>query len=297
MENILIQESDFLSLSPRVRELLPARLLAELEGLVLQRNVSELHLRANRRAVLSMGTDNLLLSAVLSAGEIADIASALAGGSFYAHMDELREGFLHFGDVRVGVSGKVATENGSIVGFSEIESLCFRFARRVKLDMGFLRPLLASFSEPRGILAFSPPGGGKTTFLRECARTLSSGEVPLRVVVVDTRCELGYSLESPTLNIDILSGYPKEKGIEIALRSLGAQAVVCDEIGSEEEARAILSLRDGGVPLVASAHAATIGGLLARPSIAKFHISGLFGAYIRVQKDAVPRVYRREEIP
>ncbi len=290
----MIQENKFLDLPPRVRALLPPRLLSELDGLVLPKNVSELHLRANRRAVLSMGVDNLLLSAVLNEGELAEMASAAADGSFYAHMDALREGFLSFSGVRVGVSGQVATENGKIVGIAKVESLCFRFPHRVKLDMSFLRPLLASFSEPCGILAFSPPGGGKTTFLRECARTLASGETPLRVVVVDTRCELGYSLESPTLNIDILSGYPKEKGIEIALRSLGAQVVICDEIGSEEEARAILSLRDGGVPLIASAHAATVEGLLARPTIGKFHTSGLFGAYVGISP---PCVYRREELP
>ncbi len=283
-----------MELSPRLRALLPPRLCAELDALTLSKNVSELHLRACRRAVLSMGADNLFLSTVLSEGEIADIASALAGGSFYAHTDTLREGFLPFCGVRVGICGQVATEDGKIVGFCRIESLCFRFSRRVKLDMEFLRPLLASFSEPQGILAFSPPGGGKTTFLRECARTLSSGEAPLRVVLVDSRCELGYSLESPSLNLDILSGYPKEKGIEIALRSLGAQVVICDEIGSEEEARAILSLRDGGVPLLASAHAATLSGLLARPIIGKFHASGLFGAYIGLSPR---RIYRREEIP
>ena len=296
MESILIQKENAVSLPPRIRSLLPARLAQELAALSPSRAVSEIHLRRGRRAVVSMGEENLFLDTVLRGEEIEDIVGGLCDGSFYAHTDRLRAGYLSFGGVRVGLCGQVATEDGRICGVSNVASLCIRLPHRVNLDMRFLRPLLNSFSAPRGLLVFSPPGGGKTTFLRECARELATGQKPLRVAVVDSREELSYSLESPDLNIDLLSGYPKAKGIEIAVRSLGAQVVICDELGDVEEIDSILAMRDGGVPLIASAHGADLAGLLSGGSMASLHVADVFGAYIRVEREKAPAIYRKETL-
>lgn len=296
MESILIQKENVISLPPRIRSLLPERLTEELAFLSLPRLVSEIHLRRGRRVVVSMGESNLLLDTVLRGEEIERVVEGLCEGSFYAHVDRLRAGYLSFGGVRVGLCGQVATESGRICGVSDIFSLCIRLPHRVNLDMRFLRPLLASFPVPRGLLAFSPPGGGKTTFLRECARELASGEKPLRVAVVDTREELSYSLESPELNIDLLCGYPKAEGIEIAVRSLGSQVIVCDELGDAEEIASILAMRDGGVPLIASAHGADLTGLLTGRSLAALHAADVFGAYVRVEREKAPVIYRKETL-
>ena len=280
----------------RIASLLPARLLEELGALDLPRATSEIHLRRGRRVVVSVGQENLLLDTVLRGEEIEGIVGGLCDRSFYAHADRLRAGYLSFGGVRVGLCGQVATEDGRICSISDVSSLCIRLPHRVSLDMRFLRPLLDSFSVPRGLLVFSPPGGGKTTFLRECARELAMGQDPLRVAVVDSREELAYSLESPDLNVDLLSGYPKAKGIEIAVRSLGAQVVICDELGDAEEVSSILAMRDGGVPLIASAHGADLAGLLTGQSLACLHAAEVFGAYIRVEREKPPVIYRRESL-
>lgn len=296
MESILIQNENAVILPPRLEALLPRRLLEEPTFLSPPRRVSEIHLRRGRRTVLSMGEKSVFLDTVLEGGEIERIVTGLCDGSFYAHADRLGEGYLSVDGVRVGLGGQVATEDGRICAVSEISSLCIRIPHRVRLDMRFLRPLLASFSAPRGLLIFSPPGGGKTTFLRECVRELASGAEALSVAVVDSREELGYSLGASDLNVDLLCGYPKAKGIEIALRTLGAQAVVCDELGGMDEVKSILALRDGGVPLIASAHASDPVGLLSGQAVASLHRADVFGAYIRVDRERPPVIYRREEL-
>ena len=116
------------------------------------------------------------------------------------------------------------------------------------------------------------------------------------MAVIDSREELAYSLDSPELNVDILSGYPKSRGIEIAVRSLGAQVIVCDELGDEEEAQAILRMRSGGVPLIASAHASDLTGLLGTRVVSGLHAAEVFGAYIRVQRGQEPVIFRRETL-
>lgn len=291
MENILIQKGE--GLPPRLLGLLPVALREELAAFD---RIDELHLRAGRRAVVSVGSDNCFLNTVISADTLANMAHMLQGGSLYAYGERICEGFLPFEGIRVGICGQVACENGRMIGVHDISSLNFRIPHRVVVPVSFVRPLLASFPCPQGILVYAPPGGGKTTFLRECARTLASGASPLRVAVVDSREELGYSLTSPSLNLDLLSGYPKAKGIEIAFRTLGAQVIVCDELGDGGEVRAILSLPSGGVPLIASVHAADLSSLLARDSMAALHRAGVFGAYVRVDRQKEPLVTRAEEV-
>jgi stage III sporulation protein AA len=171
-----------------------------------------------------------------------------------------------------------------------VESLAIRIPRRAKLDAGGVRGMLESFGMSAGLLVFSPPLGGKTSFLREVARELASGREPLRVVVVDTRGELGFSLDSPRLCLDLLRGYPKKEGLEIAARTLGAQVVICDEIGAGES-DAVCELHGGGVPLIASAHAAGLSDLLCRRGIAELHRARVFGGYMRVTRGSPPYVF------
>ena len=63
--------------------------------------------------------------------------------------------------------------------------------------------------------------------------------------------------------------------------------VVCDEIGAGE-ADAIRELHGGGVPLIASAHAADISDLLSKKGIKELHKEGVFGAYIHLTRGRDP---------
>ena len=59
---------------------------------------------------------------------------------------------------------------------------------------------------------------------------------------------------------------------------------VCDEIGGAKDARAVLSAANHGVPLVATAHADTVAGLLRRADIRALHRAGVFGAYVGIER-------------
>ena len=136
----------------------------------------------------------------------------------------------------------------------------------------------------KSLLIYAPPGVGKTTLLRSLARQLASPVPGLRTVIVDTREELGAILQGERLTLDVLSGYPRHLGIEIAVRSLGAELILCDEIGSPEDARAILSVANCGVPLIATAHAATPEELLSRPPIRALHDAAIFASYVSLTR-------------
>lgn len=276
----------------RTSELLPPALAAILPPKLndaLRRTrvpyAEELRLHTDREATLTASGRNLPLGVSLTAEEMQTLLRDLCAGSLYAHGESIRQGFLSLRDgVRVGISGTAAIESGRVIGVREISGLIVRIPHRLEVDATPILSELVRDSVIRGVLIYAPPGVGKTSLLRAVAALAASPAQGIRTVCVDSRAELRYGLEDARLTLDILVGYPRALGIEIAVRSLGAQLIICDEIGSEEDAAAILSAANCGVPLVASAHARTLEELLDRPAIAALHRAGVFDAYVALSR-------------
>jgi stage III sporulation protein AA len=114
--------------------------------------------------------------------------------------------------------------------------------------------------------------------------SLGGGDEPWRVAVVDSRGELGMGLEDPALTVDILTGYPRAKGVEIAARTMNPQLIVCDELGDPREAEAILALQNCGIPFLASAHAGSTEELLRREGLLRLHRGRVFGLYVGLRR-------------
>ncbi len=296
-ERAVVSESLRPSISPIPLGLLPPQLLEDLleecppaafdpdSGVLLE----EVRLRAERRATLTVGGRNHSTRVRLSAYELGAILTHICGGSLYAYSDTIHQGFITLeGGVRVGIAGRAVCEEGRIIGVSEIDSLCIRIPHRHgrvgDTVCRLLRRMAAEGGSPRGVLIYAPPGVGKTTLLRSVAAGMASPPEPRRTVVIDTRGELGFEVGGESLCMDILRGYPRARGVEIATRTLSAELIVCDEIGDVEEAMALISSHHGGVPLVASAHAATVDELLRRTGIRLLHESRLFGAYVGISR-------------
>lgn len=246
----------------------------------------EIRIRCGRMSTLTLsGNVSIMLDVSLSRGEMEDTVDKLCGGSMYAHSDTIKQGYISLpGGVRAGISGRASVENGRIIGVSDINGICIRLPHFVKTDVAFITDILRKFEFSQGVLIYSQPGGGKTTLLRNVASELSKGKNALRVVVVDSRGELEFGLGSRYLCADILSGYPKAVGIEIALRTMGAQIIICDEIGNDEDVYAICSAASGGASLLASAHAADIRSLMSKKNIQELHNAGVFGAYVGITR-------------
>ena len=274
--------------------LLPSPLTARLEHAVagITGEVEEIRLRAGRCATITVGGCNLPTDVILTVPELTAILTHLCGGSLYAYSQTVNQGYVTLPEgIRVGIAGRAVCEEGRIIGVYDVSGLCIRLPHRHG-SMGetvchLLRRMAATGGAPRGVLIYAPPGEGKTTLLRAVAARMAGadGQPPLRTVVVDTRGELGFEADDPRLCLDVLRGYPRARGVEIATRTLSAQLIVCDEIGDVEEAMALISTHHGGVPIVASAHAATVDELLRRTGIRLLHESGLFGAYVGIKRD------------
>lgn len=255
--------------------------LAQLEELRLKPLVPPLCRFSNAEAFLAW--DGSLVSQVsqgqaLSTSELHKTVMLLSDSSFYAIEEELRRGYITLpGGHRAGLCGRAVLSQGEIKNLKEISAINIRIARPVA---GLAAPLLPQLLDSSGklhhTLIVSEPRGGKTTLLRDLIRSISDGDglAPLRVGIVDERSELAAMRGGiPQLPIgirsDVLDGCPKAEGINMLLRSMGPEVIVCDEIGREEDAAAIMEAVNGGVRMLCSAHGASEDDLLSRPVLSK----------------------------
>ncbi len=245
----------------------------------------ELRLHSGRFSTVTSRGKSFDTGILLSEKDMNDILKRMCGGSLYAFSQTINQGYLTMsGGIRVGVCGTAAVEGGTVIGISAISGLMIRIPHAVSVSPAPIIERFLSEEGLRGILIYAPPGHGKTTLLRAVTKALSTPPDARRTVAVDTRAELHFDLGEQNLNLDILIGYPRATGIEIAVRTMGAQVIVCDEIGNTADAHAILSAANCGVPLIASAHAASLSELLSRPFMQQLHRAHVFGAYVGIRR-------------
>ena len=96
--------------------------------------------------------------------------------SYYAYEDELSKGYITIeGGHRVGICGTVTLRDGNVHLIKDISSLNIRRSRQI---IGAAAKVIDSVCDKslntiRNTLIISPPKCGKTTILRDLARTLS----------------------------------------------------------------------------------------------------------------------------
>ena len=205
------------------------------------------------------------------------------------------QGYIALGDgYRVGVCGSAVLRDGVITNLSDIISVVIRVPRDIR---GLCRPVCefmqrTNFSQ--GVLIYSPPGVGKTTLLRDTAYTLASEPYNKRIAIIDSRKELYTGYLKSSSFIDPYIGYPKGKGIELAIRTMAPDIIICDEIGNREETDAILDNQSSGVPIIASAHGSDLSALIMRENMAKLYKSSVFGCYMGISRRSGNGKYRYE---
>lgn len=181
----------------------------------------------------------------------------ICGYSVHTHLNEITSGYITmpFGH-RAGICGTAVMSEGKIINIRDISSISVRISRQISdisSDM-----CSRFFKGSGGLLVCGVPSSGKTTFLRDMARLLSS-QYCMNISVIDTRNELSGSYRGKPQNdlgfSDVFVSYPRNKGIEQALRSMTPQVIICDEIGDKDDATAILSAVNSGVRFIASVHA------------------------------------------
>ena len=225
----------------------------------------------------------------VTAEDLESVIARATGCSVHSSVSQMRNGFITSSQGhRIGICGTLRQGEQCTVQDS-ITSLNIRIAKQVwGIADGILSHLVKNGFE--SVLILSPPGGGKTTLIRDMCRQLSS---EMRVSVADCRFEIsGGSDGLFDLGMcDIMRGGGKAQCIDMLLKAMSPQIIALDEITSQEDIDAMIQASYTGCAFIASAHGGDIGDLHKRPLYRKLVSSGIFGWVIVIEKNGGGRNY------
>lgn len=237
--------------------------------------------------------------------QITECFNKLCGYSVHSIFNNISKGFISLeGGHRAGICGTaVCDSNKNITTFKDISSINLRIAHEYKGVADKIYEELFK-NKIRSIIIGGPPSSGKTTILRDLSRQLSGHEraLFLRTVIIDERSEIAAICNSkPQKDVgfcDVISGCQKEKGINIALRSLSPQVIICDEIGTLKEVNAVCEGLNSGVKFILSAHMQSEKDLFLRPPLKELVKSREFSHLVMLggEPSKIQKIYSIEEL-
>lgn len=235
------------------------------------------------------------------------LINQLSEHSLYRLENELREGFITIdGGHRVGLAGKVTTENGNVKAIQYITFLNIRIAKE---KIGAAVPVIPYIykNEYVNTLFIGPPQTGKTTLIRDITRIVASGwkGVPAKKVgVIDERSEIAASINGMPqhdlgLRTDVLDACPKAEGMMMMIRSMSPDMLVVDEIGGKKDVEALLEAINAGVTIICTIHGQSLEELKNRPALRTVLEQKIFKRLILLNKTRKPgsikRIYDENE--
>ena len=271
--------------------ILPLRIRSEVDRLGRQ-SLQELRLRVNQSPELVTFRGSVLLDTKTTGSDLGFVINTASRYSPWSAATAACGYITAAGGHRIGLCGETVCSDTGMSGIRQPSSLCIRVARD-------FHGIADDASAIQGnILILGPPGSGKTTLLRDLIRQ-KSDVGPGSVAVVDERREIFPVSEQGICfgtgcRTDVISGCPKSQGIDTVLRSMGPAWIAVDEITAAEDCDALIRSGWCGVSLIATAHAASVYDLLARPVYKPLVQSNLFETALVLKMD---KSWRKERIP
>ncbi|WP_294547459.1 stage III sporulation protein AB [uncultured Pseudoflavonifractor sp.] len=286
--------------------LLPSRLRQAAERLSReqQRQVEELRLRNGYPITVSGPEGEQVIPGCeqqpLTERDLAQVLEIATQASAHTVLEQVRNGFVTVkGGHRIGICGSGVVRDGEVCNLRRLSSLSIRVARSLPGIAARILDGLTVNGVLQSTLILSPPGGGKTTLLRDIIRAVSDGDgvTPMRVGIADERGELAAMYDGiPQLNVgrrtDVLDGCPKGTALLMLLRGMNPQVLAADEITAPADCAALEAAANCGVTLLATAHASSGGDLCARPLYRHLLEAGIFRRAVLIQGGGKERTYQ-----
>ncbi len=243
-------------------------------------SVSDITLISERNLFAAVNGKIIESDILITRALIASIVDRMCRGSIFANQSTLKKGFITLeGGHRAGVCGSVVlSEEGAVSHMRSITALNIRISREVKGCADSVMPYIMEGGRIYNTIIVAPPSRGKTTILRDAARQCGNA---VRCGIIDERGEIAGSAGGQITNdigkySVVLDACPKGEGIMMLLRSMAPNAIFTDEIGGEEDERAILKMMNAGVKIVCTSHGYDEKDILRRPALRSLSENNVF---------------------
>lgn len=225
----------------------------------------------------------------VSSEEVQTAFGRVCENSVYAHLEEIRQGFITIrGGHRVGICGKAVCDGKEIKTFREISSLNFRIAQQIIGIADGIIDKIIDGETIKSTLLIAPPQMGKTTLLRDIIRQIS--DRGFKCGVTDDRGELaamygGVPCNDIGAQTDVIDGAPKAEAIELLLRTMSPKIIAGDEIVSDEDVAALRIAAGTGVKIIATTHGSSTEEVLSRRVLKPMFEDKIFDSAIVIRRD------------
>lgn len=276
-------------------EILPQRLKSVIEKIpdIEKNRIQDIRLRLGKYISVSVFdseyfvTENAILTrnsdnAVRVLKEDIDFVFATAfQNSIHSFKREISQGYITIkGGNRVGFCGHAVLNpmrEGLVDTIKDVSAINIRIAREI---IGCANEIYAKCfaDELNSLLIIGSPCSGKTTVLRDLCNTIGQKN---RISLIDERNEISSTMSGITQNsvgnfTDVFCSYNKYDGIMTAVKVMSPEVLVCDEIGSKDDNKALEYGINSGVKLIATAHCTDYDDAKKRVTISKLLKDGAF---------------------
>ncbi len=273
-------------------QIMPIKMREQMKVYLENPKIEEIRVRIGQPIELRCTQSNIWLNEIVEQQDMEEMLTFISKYSVYDYEEEIRQGFLTIeGGHRIGFAGQVRLDNGKISHMVNIRFMNIRVAREKKGCAAELIKWIYKDGEFYNTLLISPPGVGKTTYLRDCIRQLSGKDAfGKKICVIDERseiaaCHLGIPQNDLGYRTDVVDGCPKREGMLLALRSMSPEIIAVDELGGREDVQAVCEIALSGCQILGTLHAKNVEDVKQKTSIGECYRQRLFKRYVFLQKD------------
>ncbi len=263
-------------------------------------DITEIRMRANENLIVVVKNKKFYLKdnqgefIKVNTNLIENFIKKASENSIYAFNDSIVNGYITLPKgIRVGLCGNIVTDDDKIVTIKEFQAINIRIPHFIKNCSLPAFDFIVNGEEIKNTLIISPPGAGKTTFIRDLVYQLNQHNIPKNILIADERNEICSVVNGePNVNLggfcDVYSNCSKKFAFKNGIRSMRPDVIVTDEIDLERDLEYIIEAINSGVNVIATIHAKDLNQLKKKKNFDTILEEKFFSRFVVLSSDEGP---------